>query len=225
MASTTLFEFNASYHPNFESVRGDFQSIEEAFCKQERLPGIFVRTQIVVLPKKSGMRKNPVSHILNYLEKDRPSTFFVDALETKRFEEMCAKADSCWRSANQIVHKEIVDLNFDPSIVTVEDIPKRFRGRIMVDEKGCWIWTGAIGSGGYGRIRRKGKNTGAHRVMFEALASSIPDGAILRHKCDVPRCVNPQHLLLGVYEDNTRDMIERGRAVWQVKKPKKKRKW
>jgi hypothetical protein len=31
------------------------------------------------------------------------------------------------------------------------------------------------------------------------------------HKCDVPHCVNPDHLYLGTQAQNVKDMIDRGR--------------
>lgn len=35
---------------------------------------------------------------------------------------------------------------------------------------------------------------------------------IVRHTCDNPRCINPEHLVLGSYAENTEDMLVRGRA-------------
>ena len=43
----------------------------------------------------------------------------------------------------------------------------------------------------------------------------FPDGMIVRHDCDTPRCVNPAHLRLGTHKDNVRDMVNRRRAAWQ----------
>ena len=36
-------------------------------------------------------------------------------------------------------------------------------------------------------------------------------GKVIRHKCDNPRCINPEHLEPGSYKDNMQDMKERGR--------------
>lgn len=36
---------------------------------------------------------------------------------------------------------------------------------------------------------------------------------MVRHSCDNPPCVRPDHLLLGTVVDNTQDKIDRGRAL------------
>ena len=53
--------------------------------------------------------------------------------------------------------------------------------------------------------------TGAHRVAFMLAGGAIDDGAVIRHTCDNPACVNPAHLLSGRNIDNVRDMWRRGR--------------
>lgn len=50
--------------------------------------------------------------------------------------------------------------------------------------------------------------------MSYALAyGKVPDGKFVLHKCDNPRCVNPDHLFLGSAQDNVDDMIAKGRQV------------
>jgi hypothetical protein len=81
-----------------------------------------------------------------------------------------------------------------------------------VDKTGdCWLWTASLRGAGYGQVRYKGKQQIAHRVAWILTHGPIPDGMLVRHKCDVLRCVRPDHLELGTHADNTRDMDERGR--------------
>ena len=78
----------------------------------------------------------------------------------------------------------------------------------------CWEWRGARNDSNYGMVTlvRKGLDKArVHRIMFERYFGPIPDGMIVRHKCDNPPCSNPDHLELGTKADNTRDMMERGR--------------
>jgi len=51
-----------------------------------------------------------------------------------------------------------------------------------------------------------------HRLAWEAFnAEPIPDGLLVLHKCDNPKCFNPQHLFLGTQKDNMWDCINKNR--------------
>lgn len=56
-------------------------------------------------------------------------------------------------------------------------------------------------------------NTYAHRVAYVIAKGDIPDGAVVMHSCDNPRCVNPDHLSLGTQSDNLSDAARKGRLL------------
>lgn len=82
----------------------------------------------------------------------------------------------------------------------------------------CWEWEGRSNSKGYGR-HEKGV---AHRIAYELVVGPIPDGAILRHKCDNPSCCNPKHLVPGDHKQNAGDMVERRRHLYGQRNPRAK---
>lgn len=88
---------------------------------------------------------------------------------------------------------------------------QRFWSRVTVGP-GCWLWTGPC-AGGYGSIKRNGVHVATHRLVWEWAYGSIPDGILVCHACDTPRCVRPDHLFLGTDTDNQRDAWAKGRKV------------
>lgn len=78
---------------------------------------------------------------------------------------------------------------------------------------GCWLWTGAILASGYGQLRVGEKGQRAHRVSYELHIGPISGGMHVLHRCDVPSCVNPSHLWLGVPADNSADRNKKGRQA------------
>lgn len=59
----------------------------------------------------------------------------------------------------------------------------------------------------------------AHRASWEFYRGPIPEGMHVLHKCDVPLCVNPDHLFLGTQADNMRDKSLKGRQLYGENHP------
>lgn len=95
--------------------------------------------------------------------------------------------------------------------MTPEDL---FWHLVKEDPSGCWIWQGNVDSHGYGRFYIKGSGTWkAHRLAMQfALDRTLAITELVCHHCDVPLCVNPDHLYIGTAADNARDRFARNRS-------------
>jgi hypothetical protein len=96
---------------------------------------------------------------------------------------------------------------------------KSFEAKYQANETtGCWEWTASRARGGYGQFTTS-INDGrmwyrAHRFSYVAHKGKIPEGMVVMHSCDSPRCVNPDHLRLGTQADNMRDRDAKNRGIW-----------
>ena len=87
----------------------------------------------------------------------------------------------------------------------------RVKAQTEVNKNGCHIFTGYTDECGYGRIHQGKKLVRLHRSMYEKVYGKIPKNKVIMHKCDVPACINPDHLAVGTQGMNIQDMIDKKR--------------
>ncbi len=102
----------------------------------------------------------------------------------------------------------------DEPVRSLADVPiiDRLLARRMIDDNGCWLWTGSAPRYGYLCVDNKMKLV--HRLMATiAFGIDYADPIKVLHRCDVPICFNPDHLFLGTQKDNVQDAITKGRMT------------
>lgn len=88
------------------------------------------------------------------------------------------------------------------------DVETYLLTRMWAAPTGCWLYEntseGRHGDGWY-----HGEVFKVHVKAYEIWKGPVPEGLIVRHRCDVARCINPAHLELGTKKDNRQDFMKR----------------
>lgn len=101
----------------------------------------------------------------------------------------------------------------------------RFMKGVTKTKSGCWKWSKAVGTDGYGQVWAGGSAKPAHQVAYELFKGKAPSkesGNVLMHTCGGQdrKCCNPAHLKIGSKSENQKDMVSRGRQANQHEKGK-----
>lgn len=96
----------------------------------------------------------------------------------------------------------------------------------------CWEWqAGQKNDEGYGGfyIRQINNTMNSHKVAFLIAHNfgldDIPKDIVVRHRCNNPKCVRPEHLVMGTHKDNSQDMVRGGTSLAGTKNPRAKLDW
>lgn len=85
---------------------------------------------------------------------------------------------------------------------------------VQVAPNGCHLCTShKPNRSGYPEARYQGRVRRVHQIVFDLCCDDLQPGQVVRHTCDNPLCINPEHLVAGTHADNVQDRVERGRSA------------
>ena len=96
----------------------------------------------------------------------------------------------------------------------IRELENRLMDCRTVSESGCWLWTKSLTDLGYGRMSWRNHIYRVHRLSAHIwLGLDLGNPKIFAcHKCDTPRCFNPDHLFLGTQKENMADCLAKKRG-------------
>lgn len=106
------------------------------------------------------------------------------------------------------------------ALPNLQDVTARFEYKFARgNPNDCWEWTGSLAPNGYGMLTVARHQFYAHRVAYLLAYGPLPgphgvskESTVCRHTCDNPKCVNPEHIVLGTQKDNIGDALARKRV-------------
>jgi hypothetical protein len=210
VAMKTRKEINKDYRQRHtEKIKAYEQTPDRKAKQKERSKKIWQENREYCLQKQAEWRKNNpeknrLRHKLYHAKKagfDNIEDYeraIVDRKEKRKAATIQKKQKE--KEQNKLLRQQEKKQRFIDRIKNAEYI---------IDNNGCWNIQAKQDLNGYYLIG----GYSAHREFYKYYKGEIPKGKIIRHSCDNPQCVNPDHLIIGTKKDNTQDMIERDRQV------------
>ena len=115
-----------------------------------------------------------------------------------------------WKRINSYVNKRIAGRQKAKGYVHTRQltagsrrVTEEYLSRATLNmETGCLEY----GDKGYTTVSFYGKSVGLHRFVYISLNPDIDvTRLVIRHRCDNPKCINPEHLIHGTHRDNMLD--------------------